>query len=185
MTNGIKLCCLCLLVCQLSGSLLSAAKQAPPAPIPAPILAAKRIFIANAGWDTPFYYPALFSGGSTRAYDQFYAAMKSWGRYELVASPSDADLIVQVQFSVYVPPEVRTGNQTGLFNIPPYDAQFRVEIRDPKSNALLWAFVEHAEQAILQVNRDKNFDLALGRIVGDVQVLGAEPPAAPDSTAKP
>jgi hypothetical protein len=44
-----------------------------------------------------------------------------------------------------------------------------LEIRDPKTNALLWAFTEHVHWAILQGNRDKNFDQALTRIVSDVQ----------------
>lgn len=149
MTNGFKLCSICLAVCLCIVSPLPAeTKPAAPAPVPAPILAAKKIFIANGGWDTPFYYPTLFSGGSARAYNQFFAAMKSWGRFEAVPTPSEADLLFQIQFSVFLPPAFRTGDQTGLFNIPPFDAQFRLEIRDPKTNALLWAFVEHSEQAI-------------------------------------
>ena len=48
-------------------------------PIPAQILAAKKVFVANAGGDEPPADDAQFSGDSDRAYNQFYAAMKTWG----------------------------------------------------------------------------------------------------------
>jgi hypothetical protein len=37
-----------------------------------------------------------------------------------------------------------------------HDPQSRLEIRDPKTNALLWGFTEHMEWAILQGNRNRN-----------------------------
>jgi len=55
----------------------------------------------------------------------------------------------------------------------PYDPQFRVAIRDPKTNALLWAFTEHVEWAVLLRNRDKNLDQAVAKIVSDIQGLSA------------
>jgi len=64
--------------------------QAPtPAPIPAQILAEKKVFIANGGGDESGYEAATYSGGPDRAYNEFYAVMKAWGRYELVASPGE------------------------------------------------------------------------------------------------
>jgi len=48
------------------------------APIPAQISAAKRVFVANAGGDSPSTEDPLFAGGPDRAYNQFYAAMKTW-----------------------------------------------------------------------------------------------------------
>ena len=38
-------------------------------------------------------------GGSNEPYNRFYAAMKSWGRYELVASPADADWVFEIRFT--------------------------------------------------------------------------------------
>jgi len=146
-------------------------QQAEPAPIPTQISTAKRVFIANAGGDDPGVLEPLFSGGPDRAYNQFYAAMKSAGRYELVGSPAEADLLFEVRFTV-IPDKRPTGlwgtGGTGDSN----DAVFRLEIRDPKMNALLWAYNEHMEWAILQGNRNKNFDQALGRIVADMLALG-------------
>jgi hypothetical protein len=147
------------------------AKPAPPAPIPPQILAAKKVFVANAGGDEPLIDDGQFSGGSDRTYNQFYAAMKTWGRYELVGAPVDADVLFEIEFTV--PPIAGAASRGDSIAGRPYDPQFRLVIRDPKTNALLWAFTEHAAWAILQGNRDKNFDQALARIVSDVQGLSA------------
>jgi len=145
-------------------------KPAPAAPIPAQILAAKKVFLANAGGDQPLLDDGEFSGGVERAYNQFYAAMKTWGRYEMVGAPGDADLLLEIRFTV--PPIAGRVARGDTIGGRPYDPQFRLVIRDPKTNALLWAFTEHAQWAILQGNRDRNFDQALARIVSDVQGLG-------------
>jgi hypothetical protein len=56
-------------------------KDIPPAPLPSVVVNAKKVFLPNGG-------------GSDLAYDAFYSQMKTWGKYEIVGSPNDADLIV-------------------------------------------------------------------------------------------
>ena len=99
---------------------------APAAPVPAAIAAAKKVFIANAPGDI---LPASL-GGPNRSYNEFYAAMKSWGRYELVSAPADADLILEIS---YVNPIVAGS---------PYPYLLRLVIVDPKSHAPLWWFTD-------------------------------------------
>ena len=150
-------------------------KPAPPAPVPAQILAAKKIFIANAGGENHFYDDPIFSGTSNRAYDEFFADTKTWGRYELVGSPADADLIFELQFTLpFAPPNVYKGTIAGP---APFDPQFRLVIRDPKTNVVLWGFTEHVQWAVLQGNRDKNFEQALNRVEGQLQALSVSPSA--------
>ena len=154
-------------------------KQVPPAPIPAQILAAKKVFVANAGGDESLGDDGQFSGGVRRSYNQFYSALKALGRFELVSAPADAELLFEIQFTV--PPLAGPVARGETFGGRKYDPQFRLVIRDPKTNALLWAFTEHAEWAILQGNRDRNFDFALARILTDVQSLSpASPSPIPD-----
>jgi len=66
-----------------------------PAPFPVQITRGKTVFISNAGGDTNY----LYSGGPDRLYNQFYAAIQSWGRYQLVAGPGEADLVLAISFS--------------------------------------------------------------------------------------
>jgi hypothetical protein len=154
----------------LSGA--QSSREASPAPIPAQILAAKKVFIGNAGGEDS----SSFSGGRDRAYNEFYAAMKSWGRYELVGSPAEADVLFEIQFVVgpYERPVVK-GDSIGAQTADP---QIRLVIRDPKTQTVLWGLLEHVPWAILQNNRDKNFESTLSRLVDSVQKLAALPASA-------
>jgi hypothetical protein len=149
------------------------AKENAPAPLPTQIVSAKKVFIANAGQETN---PNVggYSGGIDRTYNQFYSALKRWGRYELVSSPNDCDLVLEIQFTdATVGEKVFNGTTIGSKDEP----QFRLAILDPKTRIVLWAFTEHVEAAKLQGNRDKNFDQALGRVVNDVKNLATNPAA--------
>jgi hypothetical protein len=92
--------------------------------------------------------------------------MKAWGHYELVGSPSGADLLLELRFTVR--PGLVERGQTWY-----WDGRFRLAIRDQKSHAKLWTLTEQVERALLQGNRDKNFDQALARLVADMQRLTA------------
>lgn len=152
-------------------------KQVPPAPIPEQILSAKRVFVANAGGDERPYRVPQFSGGPDRAYDEFYAEMKTWGRFELVSAPADADLIFEIGFSSF------EYEEKGTLENPHYDPQLRLLIRDPKTNAVLWGLTEHVEGALMKGNHDKNFSEALSRLVAEVRRI-ATPSAATPGAAK-
>jgi hypothetical protein len=153
----------------LPGSFVQAqtTKETAPAPLPAQIISAKKVFIANAGHESNLGAYS-YSGGIDRTFNQFYSAMKSWGRFEFVTSPADCDLVFEIRF---------TNAVVGGSSVSPMIApQFRLKILDPKMHIVLWAFTEHVEWARMQGNRDKNFDQSLGRIVADVKNL-VTPPA--------
>jgi hypothetical protein len=60
--------------------------------------------------------------------------------------------------------------------------QLRVSlvIRDVKTRETLWGLTEHAQGAVLQSNRDKNFEQALGAVVAEVQRIAG--PGATEPT---
>ena len=65
------------------------AQQSAPsaaAPVPSAILSASRMFISNAGADAGLF-PSPFSDTPDRGYNQFYAALKNQGSYQLVNDP--------------------------------------------------------------------------------------------------
>jgi hypothetical protein len=142
----------------------------PPAgPVPAQILAAKKVFIANAGGDEMAEGDPIFSGGPDRAYNQFYAAMKTWGRFEIVASPADADLLLEIRQEVQT---VDLGGKAGSSEIP----LFGLIIRDPRTNTQLWGFHVHSKFGVGQGNSDRNFDQAMDRLVSDLRAVVARAP---------
>lgn len=146
-----------------------------PAPVPAQIAAAQKVFVSNAGGASleAVIDETVFNGGPDRPYNQFYAAMKSWGRYELVSSPSDADLILEISWVL---------TDTGLRL--PVLGQLRLVVIDPKTHVTLWNITEYVRGAILLSNRDKNFDQAMNTVVARMKGLMAAPPPTADAVQK-
>jgi hypothetical protein len=143
----------------------------PAAPIPPQVLAAKKVFIANAGGDEMTGDDPHFSGGPDRAYNEFYAAMKSWGRFEIVNSPADADLLLEIR--QYVSAVTPSGRGSSSF-IP----QFQLNLLDPKTNATLWGFNVHSRFGMGQADSDRNFSSAVGRLATDLRLLVVPPDPA-------
>ena len=159
------------------------AKDLLPAPLPSQITSGRKVFISNAGGDSN----GLYSGGPNRLYNQFYAAMKSWGRYELVDNPATADLVFEINFlNPFVGENVSGG---GLGHAPVTgrsvnDPQFRLVVLDPGTRVILWVFTGHIESALLQGNRDKNFDQALVYLVNDLRNIAGQPVASSQNTKR-
>jgi hypothetical protein len=131
-----------------------------PAPVPTQILSGKRVFISNAGEENlNTLIGPVFSGRYDRVYNQFYAAIKQWGRYEPVSAPAEADLVFEIGFTI-----------SGTRQLPEI-GHLRLAIRDPKTNVLLWSIVEYAQVATLKRNRDKNLDQAMGTILDELKDL--------------
>jgi hypothetical protein len=128
------------------------------APIPPQILAAKKIFIAN---DPGPNSEMAVKGNPDRAYTDFYFAMKAWGYYEVVGSPSDADLIFEIR--------LMSGR-----DVP---TQFRLTMRDPKTNVLVWRLYQPIKLGLLPGNQEKNFDLvAAPQLITKIATLINAPP---------
>jgi hypothetical protein len=76
-----------LLIVALSLTAFAKKKEFPAAPLPAAVTNAKTVFLVNGG-------------GSSLAFDAFYAAMKDWGKYQIVGSPEAADLVITLNYWV-------------------------------------------------------------------------------------
>jgi hypothetical protein len=134
-------------------------------PPPPQIASAHSIFIANGGGGNFFN---AFSGGADRGYSQLYAAMQQWNRYEIVDSPSQADLVYEIHA---VAPAVSVGGPDGAVA---YNPQLILRIVDPKTNALLWTTTSNVKAAGGQGSRDKGFDESVTALVDRVRQLVGE-----------
>lgn len=144
---------------------------AQPAPVPPEIAAAKKVFIANGGEDS--IGKTIFTKSF---YDQFYTDVKTWGHFELVNSPSDADMVLQIGMTVFPGAgQVIKGDTVG-WNVDPH---LKLQIIDPKTHTILWGYTQHVQMAILQGNRDKNLDGAMEVLMGYLKQLTAAPAAKP------
>ncbi|MGA2184585.1 MAG: hypothetical protein ABSH47_16300 [Bryobacteraceae bacterium] len=149
------------------------AKNAAPAaaPVPEQIAKAKTVFVSNAGADMA---GGPYSGGDDRPYNQLYAAIKSWGRYELAPAPAGSDLIFELLF---IDPVTGFDVNNGSSGRALTDPQLRLAILDPSTHVVLWAFSRHVKQANRQATSDKNFDDAMASLVAAVKELAARPVA--------
>jgi hypothetical protein len=139
----------------------------PAAPVPAQITAAKKVFIANAGLDN--YSLDLFkrAGEPEGAYNRVYAAVKDWGRYDLVASPAEADLILEVRFIVQL--------ENCSANVSRHFAQLQLSVLDSKTHFLLWTIGEPVEGAFRKATFQKNVGQGVANLVDHMKKLAMQP----------
>lgn len=158
----------------LAAPTLRAQTAAPPAPIPAPIQSAQKIFIANAGMDA-FSLQAFEELGLNGAdpYNSLYAAVKSWPKYELVNSPADADLVLEIR---YTAPLTNVGDHPSwsfqhIAANTTWQFQSDVVIRDAKTHFLLWTLTQPVRPANLVSTWHKNIAAANAALAGQLQAL--------------
>jgi hypothetical protein len=137
-------------------------KDIPPAPLPTAIVNAHKVFLSN-------------KGGSDLAFDAFYQAMKGWGKYELVGSPNDADLIVELSYEV-VQEGPRVWSTTNTYNNTTQvhsrqvtDPELILTIYDAKTRNSLWSTIDHRRLAALQKNREKEMINSAERLVEELR----------------
>lgn len=161
----------CLLMLATGTAQAAQASDTSPAPVPAAIFTSKRIFISNAGADSGLF-PHPFSGRPDRAYNEFYGFMQGWGRYEIVATPAEADLVFELQLMAPNGPS-NADKQKGASDPLP---MFRLVIYDAKTRFVLWALTESIEGAYGQKPHDRNFDESLGMLVADLKQVTTRTP---------
>jgi hypothetical protein len=155
----------CLGLAVTFGGVIAFAQQAAPlavAPVPSQLLNAKTVFISNAGADSGLF-PHPFTGDPDRAYNEFYAGVESWGRYQLVASPDQADLVFELQLTAPNGPSNADKSKGASDPLP----MLRLVIYDRPTHYVLWALTESIASATLQKTHDHNFDEAVANLVLD------------------
>ncbi|MFZ0636917.1 MAG: hypothetical protein WA755_05215 [Candidatus Acidiferrales bacterium] len=140
---------------------------APPAPMPASITNAKKAFISNA----PGGILPTSLGGPDRPYNEFYAAMKTWGHYELVSDPVNADLVFEISYDDSLSGVGGTGS-SGCSSAS--NENLRLVIVDPKSRTPLWWFSDSfaiKSGFMRKTTLDSNFLHSVAALVDDVKKL--------------
>jgi hypothetical protein len=149
--TGMGMFCIALTMAVMIIPRAEAKKAAEPAaaPIPIQVLSGKKVFISYRESDAD-------PGAPNLTYNEFYALMKSWGKYELATAPADADLVFEIRYV------------SGLS-----DSQLCLSIVDPKTHFVLWPFIQHVQSSSRETSRRKNFDQAMSDLVDDVKKVTA------------
>jgi hypothetical protein len=101
------------------------------------------------------------------AYNEFYAAIKSWGRYEVVTAPSDADLVFEIRFHYSVGPTDVVQGSGGSTQ----DFQLRVSILDSRTRTILWALSKSIPQSNNKLKSRQFFDQTMAALVDNLEKL--------------
>lgn len=134
-------------------------------PIPPALRAAKSIFVSNAGGDSGLF-PEPFTGDPSRGYTELYDGLRSAG-YNLANDPAKADLVLELQLTAPYGPN-NANKQNGASDPLP---MFRLVIYQASTHYVLWALTESIDPALLQRTHDRNFDLAINRLLTDFEEI--------------
>jgi len=129
----------------------------PPGPIPRAILSAKTLFVSNSA-----SVRGLYTGEPNRTYDEFYAALRGAGVFQLVDDPAEADLVLELQI-------IDTG---------PGTANFKLLIYEGKTRFLLWTMIESINACNRPRTCDANFDDSLLALLVNFEKLTGKTPGA-------
>jgi len=167
-----KLLCFSLASVLVSTQLAIAQSTTPTAPVPSQIQQAHTIFLTNSGSDPNFPIDA------TKAYNDIYAALQTWGRYKLVNSPDQTDLVFQLKD--VAPITDVSGNRGGVYSVT--SPAFQVTILDPKSNIALWTITSPVNVTGKNQVLARWVSISETNLVSRVKVLAGQPLSA-DETA--
>ena len=152
-----KVVCL-VFVCQLLCMSTARAQEVFAAPVPSQILTAKKVFISNGGSQS-FSMSERYTGEAYRGYNQFYGALQKSARFQLVATPAEADLVLEIATRVPVA-------------APDH---LQLTIYETKSHFVLWSMDSWIEVAARRATSDRNFDIAVTRLASNFEKLAAPP----------
>jgi hypothetical protein len=167
-----KLLCFTLALLLASTPLIRAQQTTPAAPVPSQIQQAQTIFLTNSGSDPNFPIDA------TKAYNDIYAALQTWGRYKLVNTPDQADLVFQLKG--IAPITDVSGNRGGVYSIT--SPAFQLTILDPKSNIALWTITSPVNVTGKNQVLARWVSVSETNLVSRVKVV-ADQSLSPDETA--
>lgn len=142
------------------------AQQTSPtvAPVPAAIARAHSIFVSNGGGSNYF---SIFTGGPDRAYNTFYRDLQKSDQYDLVGSPSQAQLIFEIRA---IAPAVGGPHAT-----VDYNPQLVLRILDPATHAVLWTTSANVRALGTQKRRDRQFDACVTVLMDKLGEITGQP----------
>lgn len=165
--------CLFLLLFLVAAPVLIAQKPVSPpsVPLPAPILSAQKVFLANGG-AAPVLAKAFSEAGLTNEpYSSFYSALRSWGNWQILSSPDGADLVLVVSA------EASPG--TYYKGMPNYNLDLELRIIDGKTRLPLWTLRQPLEGAFLKSTFERNYRSSITGLITQLKQLAPPRPQTP------
>ncbi len=142
-------------------------------PIPPELAHPGTIFISNGNsFFAPFTW--YYHGDTSLAYVEFYQALKASGAYHLVSQPDQADLVVVVTTGGAISP---AGNSYLTAS-----SDLHLQIIDRRTNIPIWAMDQPVFFAFRHKNRNRNYERAMVRLIGQFEAFTGVAASPPKST---
>jgi hypothetical protein len=135
----------------------------PEVPLPAPLVSAQKVFVANGGAEPVLAKAFSEAALSNEPYTSFYSALSNWGHWQLLSSPGGADLILVISADA-APNSYFNGN-------PNYDLDLTLRILDGKTRSPLWTLRQPLEGAMLKSSFEKNYRNCVAGLITQVKEL--------------
>lgn len=136
------------------------------------LLSAKNIYIADDGADEHF------PGSPTEAEHAFAASLRAWGRYNIVPTAQEADVVLQVRAGVkssYVP------SSDGTYGYDVYNPFFRLTIAEPATLDPLWVITVPVLTGHRKSDRADLFNISAGNLTSQLKLLTNTPLSASET----
>jgi len=183
---------LCIVLLTVAAVVAKDRKSIQPAPLPSQIVNAKRVFVAKGVGATAH----TVKGGYDLAFDSFYSEMKKWGRYEIVGSPDEADVIFEIGYRVEqggtrVWSSTNPSNgTTQVHSAQAIDAQLTLVAYDSRTKTELWSTSVPPGTAFRHKNQEKEMIIAGERLAKSLEqrleLSGSNLPTnSPTATPRP
>jgi hypothetical protein len=145
----------------------------PPLVVIAKVTSAKKVFVSNAGAEDLFVYD--IPGGANVSYNEFYASLKQWAYFQLVDSPTQADLIFEIR-GTETCHDVLEGKITDNHYIPVCGGpMLNLSILDPSTRGLLYKIVVPAGRGSNKAKGAIAFTQSIDALTAQVKALVAAP----------
>jgi len=136
------------------------------------LLSAKNIYIADDGADEHF------PGSPTEAEHAFAASLRAWGRYNIVPTAQEADIVLQVRAGVnrsYVP---ASDDSYGSYVYNPF---FRLTIAEPATLDPLWVITVPVLTGHRKGDRADLFNVSAANLTSQLKLLTNTPLTAQET----
>ena len=165
-------CTALLLLCRLAGfAQEKTRKDIPSAPLPSAVVQAKKAFLLNGQTSSQY----LTKNGNALAFDTLYADMRTWGKFDLVDSPANADIVIELQYRPY-----SAGSRSfGVYNpssdtvqthaVDRFGADFALVVYDARSKDQLWTVTDPPGAARTVKNQQKEVIKSIDRLVDRIK----------------
>lgn len=155
-------------------------QQGPAATLPPEAHARQRLVSAHTLYLAKSTQDANFPASPDDAYNLVLASLKNWGRYQIVDSVGQADLVLQLRDAVHSSVvDDSTDNGSTVY----YSPAFQLTIADPSTLSPIWTVSSSIPASIRHKSQQQIVALSAQNLISQLKLLAGDSLTAQDQSA--